>query len=381
MPDAVAAILNKHYAGQRLLHSCRVVVPFAPELVEHFAHERTDARRGFGHLLATIQALTFLYQVQRVDEPADGVTILATEHDYRIARSVLDVAGERVAAQAHVPIAEHVAAFMDFVRSRKAGGHAPRYLRQVASRVNTLIRFANIAFLPDLDADRTAAYVASMQARAASGFTVNEHVGTLKQFTKWAAMTGRLMKDPLSALRKSDGGKLEKKHPHRADSPDELGRLLTATLERPALELRMVRTGANKGKLVANVREAALDRAEALGCERWLAYLLLLWTGLNRGEQTIAQLAPLPTAPTEPAESMRITGTCDRAPDSRAAHAQRAAHSGVRTGASECIKGGVGVERGDESQKPIETAACAAVQGDSRKRVIGLEPTTFTLAT
>lgn len=91
-PDAgqdVEAIIEKHHAAQRMLRQCDVVIPFAKRLAEQFPHERTDARRSFGHLLSVIEGVTLLHQFQRVEEPADGVTIMATPDDYAIARYLL----------------------------------------------------------------------------------------------------------------------------------------------------------------------------------------------------------------------------------------------------------------------------------------------------
>ena len=91
----------------------------------------------------------------------------------------------------------------------------------------------------------------------------------------------------------------------------------------------------------------------------------------------IADLPPLPTQPIEPAQAIRMTGTYDQ----RAAPAQRAQHTGVRTGSSTCGDANATGEVGAASQVHEKTATCAAVQGGSQKRVMGLEPTTFTLAT
>jgi len=271
-----------------------------------------------------------------------------------------------------------------------------------------------------------------------------------------------------------------------------------------------VRKGKNKGKPVANVRQAVLTKAEALGRERVLAYLLALWTGLRRSElralewrdiqldmlpvwillrarttkakrgdsialhpqivealreakpanarpadrvlravpsmkvlradmrhagiadeneagrldlhamrkslatylaangvpqrltqahlrhtdprltagtytdesllpvaAAIAELPALPTKPTGPVEAVRMTGTCDQ----RAAHAQRAQHTGVLSGSTPCHAEGVGAESARSAQAHEKTATCAAVHRGAQKRVMGLEPTTFTLAT
>ena len=72
-----------------MLCGCRVAIPFANRLGEHFPAERTDARRAFGHLLSMIEAVTLLHQFQRADEPGDDATILATADDYQLARKLL----------------------------------------------------------------------------------------------------------------------------------------------------------------------------------------------------------------------------------------------------------------------------------------------------
>lgn len=82
-------IIARHFAVQRLLYGCRVVIPFAKRLGRCFLCERTDARRQFGQLLAVISAVTLLHQYQRIDEPAEGASIAATADDYAIARRLL----------------------------------------------------------------------------------------------------------------------------------------------------------------------------------------------------------------------------------------------------------------------------------------------------
>jgi integrase/recombinase XerC len=425
-------------------------------------------------------------------------------------RGVLDRTAERIAEQCRRPIAEHITDFMTFVRARKSGGHARRYLVQVESRVRSFIAFARVAYLPEIDADRVAAFLDHLQQQRLSGVTVNEYIGTLKDFTRWTYMTYRLAKDPLAATKKTDPKKIDHKRPRRAFSGDEIGALLTATLERPELELRTIRRGPNAGRPVAKVSGTALAKVRALGRERKLAYLLALWTGLRRSElralhwgdvcfdslpvrialrahttkakradtvalhpqivdalrahkpkgakptdrvlrtvpsmkvlradlmhagvphvteagrldlhamrkslatylaaqgvsqrltqahlrhtdprltagvytdesllpvaTAIADLPALPTKPVRPVESLRMTGTCDTG----AAPAQRTAHPGVLSGATECANTANSIATSGESQAHEKTATCAAVHHDSQKRVMGLEPTTFTLAT
>ena len=94
-----------------------------------------------------------------------------------------------------------------------------------------------------------------------------------------------------------------------------------------------------------------------------------------------AAVTALPWLPTEPggsSEAIRMTGT-DGGP--RAAHAQRAGRTHKQTGAKTC---GDTVAEGQETEMPLASMD-ATLSGDlhdySTKRVIGFEPTTFTLAT
>lgn len=87
--DATDGIIARHQAAQRLLQRCRVRIPFAERLAEHFPDHRADFRRGFVQLLSMIEAVTLLHQYQRVAEPADEQEIDATTEDYQISRHLL----------------------------------------------------------------------------------------------------------------------------------------------------------------------------------------------------------------------------------------------------------------------------------------------------
>jgi hypothetical protein len=116
---------------------------------------------------------------------------------------------------------------------------------------------------------------------------------------------------------------------------------------------------------------------------------------LLRTAAAIAELPPLPTKPVRRPERLRATGTCDVAAQTgetpvspgiaddggpRAAPAQRAAHTRELSGASGCAEAACGGSSAGVAQLHEKTATCAAVHRQSQKRVMGLEPTTFTLA-
>lgn len=84
----IATVIQRHHALQRILKYYPVVIPYADRLAEKFPTERVEARRAFGHLLSTIDALTLLYQRQR-ERDADA-RLLATADDYQLAKRLLD---------------------------------------------------------------------------------------------------------------------------------------------------------------------------------------------------------------------------------------------------------------------------------------------------
>ena len=102
------------------------------------------------------------------------------------------------------------------------------------------------------------------------------------------------------------------------------------------------------------------------------------------GKPVAAAIAALPWLPTESVqepETIRMTGTFDDGTAQRAAPAQRALRPIDQLDTRMCSEGESDAQQGTSSL-PIEFAkACAAIHDNSTKRVMGLEPTTFTLAT
>ncbi len=187
------------------------------------------------------------------------------------------------------PIAEHIEAFVAKVR---AGQRHERYVQQVEARLKLVVARTGAARIVDLDpaailrtlSEHRRASKNNPRGKPLSVIAKNEYLGTLKSFTKWAVESRYVPHDPLAALKKLDRRAALPVHPRRSLTPDEVARLLDAAERRPLVELRTVRTGANVGQPVANVRRAARRRAEQLGLERRIAYLIAVWTGLRRGE-------------------------------------------------------------------------------------------------
>ncbi len=141
------------------------------------------------------------YQVTYVDESGRrrtvaGCTDLAAtreianrlEADVKLrARGVIDRVKERCAEQGRRPIGEHVEKFVQHVEAE--GGKAPRYIHQVRARLEAFVAFSAIETITGLSADGVTMFAISLRKRKLGDITVNEYIGTLKQFSKWAVLT------------------------------------------------------------------------------------------------------------------------------------------------------------------------------------------------
>lgn len=180
------------------------------------------------------------------------------------------------------PIRQHLE---EFVEGLKAAKRSRRYVLQVENRTRRILDGLKVEFLRELDPVAVDRFLADLaRKKKYSGITRNEYIASIKSFTKWAVTFRRMKDDPLAGLRVTQRSALEPAHPRRALSMAEMGRLLEAAERRPLLELRMIRHGPNRGKLLAKVGKKTEARALRKGRERRLAYLLAAWTGLRRNE-------------------------------------------------------------------------------------------------
>ncbi|MCI0701617.1 MAG: hypothetical protein L0241_11095 [Planctomycetia bacterium] len=87
-----------HFALQRMLPRCEVLIPFAEQISALYPTDRLDARRSFRHLLQLVRASALLHFRQR--ERNSGGEVIATIEDYnlteRLARGPFSVAASGV---------------------------------------------------------------------------------------------------------------------------------------------------------------------------------------------------------------------------------------------------------------------------------------------
>ena len=198
------------------------------------------------------------------------------------------------------PIAEHVAAYLSSLRNL---GRDETYVLQVDAAIRRVVDAASLKTLQDLDVVRVADAIDGLQ-KAPRGFAgedsgeddegdeeegVSRRTKTtiarrLRGFARWLVKAQRVRHDPLAALAFAATRDDEEGRVRRSLTREEVARLLAAAERRPESELRLVRVGEHKGEERAKVREKSLAHARHLGLQRRTIYLLVLWTGLRRGE-------------------------------------------------------------------------------------------------
>jgi integrase len=180
-------------------------------------------------------------------------------------------------------IGEHLA---DFISKTRSAGRDDAYVNQLETRIKRVIYGTGAKRLHELDPVRIDRFLDGLRhrERPLSGRTRNEYVTSTKSFTKWAVEAGRIVADPLVGLKRRERRSVKHTHPRRALKPTEITKLLDAAQRRPRRELLMIRTGPNKGELLADVSKEALAKAGETGRQRRLAYMLAVWTGLRRSE-------------------------------------------------------------------------------------------------
>ena len=221
------------------------------------------------------------------------------------------------------PIAEHV---VDFIERVKAGNRDPRYVAQLQRRIERIIEGTKTNRLHQLDPVNVDRFLSDLRhkKRALSGITRNEYVGSIRAFTSWAVAARRIAADPLASVRRAERKAITRTHPRRALTLDEVARLIAAAAKRPLVEMLTVRRGANRGKQVANLRPAPRARAELLGRERRLAYLIAVWTGLRRSEIAALRWADIDLDGALPRIRLRSEATKSRRADTLVIHRQLA---------------------------------------------------------
>jgi len=223
------------------------------------------------------------------------------------------------------PLAEHVAAYVEHLKTRRGKGARarinPTNVANAEYRLNRLLAECGFKQLRDLNRAAVESWADRQDAADVTAGTVNGYLQAITAFGNWLAGTSRILASPFGRLPKRDA-KAKPKRARRALTEDELCRLLTVARLRPLAEfgrptLRLADAGKREDKqsrrtwtkaplaldglaeAEAKGREALAERPDYIaelehrGRERELIYKTLVLTGLRKGELaslTVGQL-------------------------------------------------------------------------------------------
>ncbi len=180
----------------------------------------------------------------------------------------------------------------DYLTHLRTAGANPKHLSERERLLRTVLRECGIGTLADLTADRITGFIANLRKKPtpnhpdpgpASARTKDTYRGAVHAFAQWCVETRpqRLKENPVSATAKPRGAAV---HDRRAESVENLKKLLKVAAERPLLEALTVRKGPRKGERYAELRPEVRQRLAQEGRERALLYKTAILTGMRQGE-------------------------------------------------------------------------------------------------
>jgi len=162
------------------------------------------------------------------------------------------------------PLVEHLA---DFRESLVSKGDTAKHVALVYSRALKVVRGCGFVLWDDINASRVQRYLAGLRSdrvegkrtvRGVSAQTFNFYLRAIKQFCRWMALDQRAASSPLEHLRPISTAS-DRRHDRRALEPDEIRRLLEATVNAPG---RFGMTGYERALLYRLAIETALRASE-----------------------------------------------------------------------------------------------------------------------
>jgi integrase len=181
---------------------------------------------------------------------------------------------------------------IDYITHLRIEGANPKHLSERERLLGAVLTGCGIRTLADLSADKVTGFLAALRKKPtknnpdpgpASARTKDTYRGAVHAFAQWCVETRpqRLKENPVSATAKPKG---EAVHERRAETVENLRKLLQMAAERPLLDALTVRKGERKGERYADVRPEVRSRLLLEGRERALLYKTAILTGMRQGE-------------------------------------------------------------------------------------------------
>ncbi|MGE3110102.1 MAG: tyrosine-type recombinase/integrase [Phycisphaerales bacterium] len=154
------------------------------------------------------------------------------EHDVMLRRrGIIDPLAEKMAGYATRPIAEFVAAFRDYLFSKR---NSSQHIAEAVRLIEDTIEACRWETIADIDGPRLSQELGRIIAAGGAARTANKRRQAVRGFTRWLVREQRLRADPLAgvaAIRQRDDVRVQR----RALSDEEFLRLVAAAEAGPTL--------------------------------------------------------------------------------------------------------------------------------------------------
>jgi integrase len=138
---------------------------------------------------------------------------------------VVDPSQDRFAEQRRRPLSEHVA---DYVETLKSKGRDGDYINQTKAELNWLIAKCNFGYLPDITSSAVLQGLSTLTETGRSSRTWNSYLRSIKSFTRWLVNDRRTLENQLLSLQKRNE-ETDRRHVRREITPAEFEQLLRST--------------------------------------------------------------------------------------------------------------------------------------------------------
>jgi integrase len=170
------------------------------------------------------------------------------------------------------PLAELLTAYQTDLKER---GRGTDYIHKTGQQIETLVRDLKAETINDLHADAVDKFLTRLTCSAR---TKNTYRGAVFGLLNWLVKKDRLDHNPLRRVSKRVG---ELKRRRRAETPENLQKILTAATSRGVHEAGIIRRGPRRGQSGATIKPHIKERLERIGRGRALVYLFSIHTGLR----------------------------------------------------------------------------------------------------
>lgn len=167
------------------------------------------------------------------------------------------------------PLSEHLADFIEHVRSglrRRVRRQKDKHVTLTTSRLKKAFEEIEATTIAELNLDKVTRFLNGLLDSGAAVKTRNEFASLLKQFGRWLEEGDRVLKNPLSALRRTPP---EHREHRQALTPEQVNQLAAAAIQRT---------------VQSRARPANVEKHMAIARRRALTVLIAFLAGLRNNE-------------------------------------------------------------------------------------------------